>query len=55
MGELAKVYKQAEEMYRQAHGLYETMLGKEHPHTLASMKSLALVLSYQGKYGEMYR
>ena len=40
MGELANVldnqgnYKQAEEMHRQALGLREVVLGKEHPDTL---------------------
>jgi hypothetical protein len=45
-------------MHRQAHGLYEIMLGKRHPHTLASMSNLAGVLSDQGKYKqaeEMHR
>ena len=31
-------YEQAEEMHRQALGLSETVLGKEHPFTLTSMK-----------------
>jgi hypothetical protein len=45
-------YEQAEEMHRQALGLRETVLGKEHPPTLMSMSNLALVLSDQGKYEE---
>jgi len=39
-------------MHRQALGLKDTVLGKEHPSTLASMNNLALVLSRQGKYEE---
>ena len=45
-------YKQAEEMHRQALTLQETVLGKEHPDTLASINNLATVLSDQGKYEE---
>jgi len=37
-------------MHRQAFRLKETVLGKEHPNTLASMSNLANVLSDQGKY-----
>ena len=33
----------------------ETVLGKEHPDTLASMNNLALVLRSQGKYEEAER
>jgi len=39
-------------------GLWETMLGKEHSSTLASINNLAAVLRDQGKYEqaeEMYR
>jgi hypothetical protein len=43
-------YERAEEMNRQALGLRETVLGKEHPDTLTSMNNLALVRSGQGKY-----
>jgi tetratricopeptide (TPR) repeat protein len=43
-------YEQAEEMNQQALSLRETVLGKEHPDTLASMNKLATVLSDQGKY-----
>jgi tetratricopeptide (TPR) repeat protein len=43
-------YEQAEETLRQALGLYETVLGKEHPNTLTSMSNLAGVMSDQGKY-----
>ena len=32
-------YEQAEEMHRQKLGLCETVLGKEHPHTLTSMNN----------------
>ena len=35
-------YEQAEGMHRRALGLRETVLGKEHPDTLASMNNLAL-------------
>jgi tetratricopeptide (TPR) repeat protein len=51
-------YEQAEEMYRQALRLRETILGKEHPDTLTSVDNLALLLSCQGKYEqaeEMHR
>jgi prophage maintenance system killer protein len=51
-------YEQAEEMHRQALGLRETVLGKEHPYTLTSMNNLANLLSNQGKYEqaeEMHR
>ena len=43
-------YEQAEEMHRQALGLSETVLGKEHPDTLTSMNNLATMLRDQGKY-----
>jgi hypothetical protein len=43
-------YDQAEEMHRQALGLRETVLGKEHPDTLRSMNNLATVLRDQSKY-----
>jgi hypothetical protein len=43
-------HEQAEEMLRQALGLSETVLGKEHPHTLTSMNNLAIVLRDQGKH-----
>src|SRR5436305_1325941 len=46
------------EMFRQALGLRETVLGKEHPDTLRSMNNLAVVLSGQGKHEqaeEIYR
>jgi len=36
-------------MHRQALRLSKTVLGKEHPSTLASMNNLAGVLSCQGK------
>src|SRR5436305_2077015 len=45
-------------MFRQALGLRETVLGKEHPDTLTGMNNLAVVLRGQGKYEqeeEMYR
>jgi hypothetical protein len=45
-------------MHRQALGLQETVLGKEHPSTLTSMNNLATVLSDQNKYEqaeEMHR
>jgi hypothetical protein len=47
MSDLANVlinqgkYEQAEEMHRQALGLRETVLGKEHPDTLTSIYCLA--------------
>jgi hypothetical protein len=37
-------YEQAEEMYRRALRLWETVLGKEHLFTLTSMGNLAVVL-----------
>jgi hypothetical protein len=37
-------------MHRQALGLSETVLGKEHPDTLASMSNLANALRDQSKY-----
>jgi hypothetical protein len=45
-------YEEVEEVHRQSLGLRETVLGKEHPSTLASMNNMALVLRNQGKYGE---
>jgi hypothetical protein len=42
--------EQAGEMHRQVLGLWETVLGKGHPSTLTSMKSLARVLRDQDKY-----
>jgi len=48
---LAK-YQEAEEMYWQTLELKETVLGCEHPDTLASMNNLANVLDSQGKYSE---
>jgi len=51
-------YEQAEEMYRQALGLSETVVGKEHPDILTSMNNLAIALRNQGKYEqaeEMFR
>jgi hypothetical protein len=43
----------AEEMCRQALSLWETVLSKEHPDTLTSMKNLAGVLGDQGKYKQV--
>jgi hypothetical protein len=40
-------------MHRQALGLIKTVLGKEHPSTLASMNNLALVLRDQGRYEQV--
>ena len=45
-------YREAETMYQIVLGHRERVLGSEHPHTLASIGSLALVLSDQGKYEE---
>ncbi|RDW58657.1 hypothetical protein BP6252_13133 [Coleophoma cylindrospora] len=45
-------YTDAEKMYREALELRETVLGKEHIETLASMANLAGVLSSQGKYSD---
>ncbi|KAK4116060.1 hypothetical protein N656DRAFT_786545 [Canariomyces notabilis] len=42
-------YEDAERMHRQALGLKEKVLGKEHPDTLISMNNLSLVLRSQGK------
>ena len=39
-------------MQRQALGLSEKVLGKEHPSTLTSMNNLTLVLKDQGKFEE---
>jgi hypothetical protein len=43
-------YEQAEEMHRQALGLSETVLSKEHPDILMSMSNLANILSDQVRY-----
>ncbi|KAK4108618.1 hypothetical protein N656DRAFT_684421, partial [Canariomyces notabilis] len=48
-------YEDAERMHRQALGLKEEVLGKEHPYTLTSMNNLASVLGRQGKYEEAER
>ena len=45
-------YREAETMYQIVLGHRERVLGSENPHTLASIGSLALVLSDQGKYEE---
>jgi tetratricopeptide (TPR) repeat protein len=45
-------YSVAEEMDRSALEAREEVLGREHPSTLTSMSSLALVLDSQGKYEE---
>jgi hypothetical protein len=45
-------YEEAEAMNRQTLGLYQTVLGREHPSTLTSMSNLAGVLDRQGKYEE---
>jgi tetratricopeptide (TPR) repeat protein len=45
-------HKQAEEIHRQALGLYEAILGKMHPSTLTSMNNLAEALRSQGKYDQ---
>ena len=45
-------YKEAERMHRQTLRLKETVLGQEHPSTLASMNNLAESLNSQGKYEE---
>ncbi|KAK8028960.1 hypothetical protein PG991_006016 [Apiospora marii] len=45
-------YSKAEEMHRETLALRETVLGRGHPSTLASMNNLALVLDSQGKYAE---
>jgi tetratricopeptide (TPR) repeat protein len=44
--------EEAGEIHRQALGLSETVLGKEHPSALMSMSNLAKVLSDQGKHEE---
>ena len=43
-------YEQVEEMYRQALELMETVLGKEHSSTLASMDNLASLMSVRFEY-----
>ncbi|KIN05367.1 hypothetical protein OIDMADRAFT_177562 [Oidiodendron maius Zn] len=45
-------YSEAEAIYRQALQLRETVLGKDHPDTLASMDNLASSLHSQGKYAD---
>jgi Tfp pilus assembly protein PilF len=45
-------YAEAEAMHRQTLQLKETVLGKDHPDTLASMNNLATSLCQQGKYAE---
>ncbi|KAK8002369.1 response regulator [Apiospora arundinis] len=45
-------YAEAEQMHRQTLGLRETVLGREHPSTLASMNNLAESLRQQGKHAE---
>ncbi|KFZ16904.1 hypothetical protein V501_02017 [Pseudogymnoascus sp. VKM F-4519 (FW-2642)] len=45
-------YAEAEVMQRQTLQLKETVLGKDHPDTLASMNNLAVSLHQQGKYAE---
>ncbi|KAK7991512.1 hypothetical protein PG988_000306 [Apiospora saccharicola] len=45
-------YAEAEEMHRQTLALRETVLGREHPDTLASMNNLAISLRQQGKHAE---
>jgi hypothetical protein len=42
-------YEQSEEIHLQALRLKNTVLGKEHPSTLASMNNLAEMLSEQPK------
>jgi hypothetical protein len=39
-------------MHRQMHELRETVLGKEHPDTLASIYNLAYVLSNRKRFSE---
>jgi tetratricopeptide (TPR) repeat protein len=48
-------YKEAERMQRRALEMMEKVLGQEHPDTLSSMNSLAVVLRRQGKYEEAER
>lgn len=43
-------YQNSEQKWRQALELQEKLFGKEHPHTLASMHCIAIILSGQGKY-----
>src|SRR5271170_4373899 len=45
-------YEQAEEMFRQALRLRETVLGKKHPDILTSMYNLAYVLSNRKRFSE---
>jgi tetratricopeptide (TPR) repeat protein len=45
-------YAEAETMHRQTLHLRETVLGKDHPDTLMSMKNLGQSLRQQGKYTE---
>jgi tetratricopeptide (TPR) repeat protein len=55
LGECSRIkgkYAEAEAMGRQTLQLRETVLGKDHPDTLASMNNLALSFHQQGKYAE---
>ncbi|KAH8588542.1 hypothetical protein B0O99DRAFT_746711 [Bisporella sp. PMI_857] len=45
-------YAEAEAMYRQTLQLRETVLGKEHPDTLATINNLAISLDRQSKYAD---
>src|SRR5579871_297849 len=49
------LYDEAEPLYRQTLVLREKALGKEHPDTLSSMNSLAILLESQGKQSKMTR
>ena len=46
-------YEHAEEIYRRALGLRETVVGKEHPNTLTSMNNLTGVLSSRNPFSEV--
>jgi tetratricopeptide (TPR) repeat protein len=45
-------YAEAEAMHRRTLALREKVLGKEHPHTLTSVYSLAYSLQHQHQYKE---
>ena len=45
-------YKKAQELYRKVLGIYERVLGEEHPSTATSYNNLAGVYERQGEYGK---
>ena len=45
-------YKEAEDLYEKVLVIQKKSLGEEHPHTLNTRYSLAIVLRNQGRYKE---